>query len=205
MTAPSPETERRPGRPRDVSAGPAIIDAAVAVLADNGPGGFTVDAVAARAGCGKATIYRRWPSRAALLLDTAHHMGLEPGDVDTGSLRDDLIAMLTELGTKMRDTASGRILPGVIAEASVRPEMRAVLAAFVDDRRERPLEVLARGVDRGELPAGTDLELLLDMLGGTVIYRELIACRPTDRAYNSRLVDQVLAGLHGSDDTGPQD
>jgi AcrR family transcriptional regulator len=204
MTAPSQEPERRPGRPRDVRAGAAIIDAAVAVLADKGPGGFTVDAVAARAGCGKATIYRRWPSRAALLLDTAHHMGLEPGDIDTGSLRDDLIAMLTELGTKMRDTASGRILPGVIAEASVQPEMRAVLAAFIDDRRERPRALLARGAERGELPAGTDLELLLDLLGGTVIYRELIACRPTDRAYNTRLVDQVLAGLSASDDTGPQ-
>jgi AcrR family transcriptional regulator len=195
MTAPSPEPERRPGRPRDVRAGAAIIDAAVAVLADKGPGGFTVDAVAARAGCGKATIYRRWPSRAALLLDTAHHMGLEPGDIDTGSLRGDLIAMLTELGTKMRDTASGRILPGVVAEASVHPEMRAVLAAFIDDRRERPRALLARGVERGELSPGTDLELLLDLLGGTVIYRELIACRPTDRAYNTRLVDQVLAGL----------
>ncbi len=197
MTAPSRGTERRPGRPRDVSAGVAIIDAAVAVLADKGPGGFTVDAVAARAGCGKATIYRRWPSRAALLLDTAHHMGLEPGDIDTGSLREDLIAMLTELGTKMRDTASGRILPGVVAEASVRPEMRAVLAAFVDDRRERPRALVARAVERGELPAGTDVELLLDLLGGTVIFRELIACRPTDRAYNTRLVDQVLAGLAG--------
>jgi AcrR family transcriptional regulator len=200
MTAPSPEVERRPGRPRDVRAGAAIMDAAVAVLADKGPGGFTVDAVAARAGCGKATIYRRWPSRAALLLDTAHHMGLEPGDIDTGSLRGDLIALLTELGTKMRDTASGRILPGVIAEASVQPEMRAVLAAFIDDRRERPRALLARAVERGELPAGADVELLLDLLGGTVIYRELIACRPTDRAYNTRLVDQVLSGMSGAHD-----
>lgn len=203
MTAPSPGTERRPGRPRDVRADAAIIEAAVAVLADKGPGGFTVDAVATRAGCGKATIYRRWPSRAALLLDTAHHMGLEPGDIDTGSVRDDLIAMLTELGDKMRDTASGRILPGVIAEASVQPEMRAVLAAFIDDRRERPRELIAQAVARGELPEGTDVELLLDLLGGTVIYRELIACRPTDRAYNARLVDRVLSGLARSDDASP--
>lgn len=203
MTGPSPGTERRPGRPRDVRADAAIIEAAVAVLADKGPGGFTVDAVAARAGCGKATIYRRWPSRAALLLDTAHHMGLEPGDIDTGSVRDDLVALLTELGDKMRDTAPGRILPGVIAEASVHPEMRAVLAAFIDDRRERPRELIARAVARGELPERTDVELLLDLLGGTVIYRELIACRPTDRAYNARLVDRVLSGLARSDDASP--
>ena len=112
--------------------------ASVEVLAEKGPAGFTVDAVAARAGCGKATIYRRWPSRANLLLDTAHRMGLEPALVDTGSLRDDLVQIMTQLGTKLRDTAAGRILPGVIAEAAVNPEMREVLGRFIRDRRSRP-------------------------------------------------------------------
>jgi AcrR family transcriptional regulator len=202
MTAPSPERERRPGRPRDARADAAIMEAAVGVLAEKGPSGFTVDAVAARAGCGKATIYRRWPSRSSLLLDTANQMGLEAPLVDTGSLRDDLVVMLTELGRKMRDTPAGRILPGVVAEASVHPEMKQVLAAFIDDRRHRPREIVARGVERGELAAGTDVELLLDLLGGTVIYRELIACNPTDEAFNARLVDSVLPAFrpHAGDE-----
>lgn len=195
MTAPPSEAERRPGRPRDARADAAIIEAAVGVLADKGPGGFTVDEVASRAGCGKATIYRRWPSRAALLLDTAHHLGLESPQVDTGSLRDDMVEMLTTLGTKMRHTPAGRILPGIVAEASVHPEMKAVLAAFINDRRCRPREMVLRGIERGELPGDTDVELLLDLLGGTVIYRELIACDPTDRGFNERLVDSVLPGF----------
>ena len=75
-------------------------------------------------GVRQGDVYRRWPSRAALLLDTAHRLGLEPPVVDTGSLRGDLVEMLTELAHKMRDTPAGAILPGVMAEASVEPGMR---------------------------------------------------------------------------------
>jgi AcrR family transcriptional regulator len=200
MTAP-PVPDRRPGRPRDARADAAILDAAVSVLAEHGTAGFTVDAVAARAGCGKATIYRRWPSRSSLLLDTAHQMGLDASPVDTGSLRDDLVAILTELGRKMRDTPAGRILPTVVAEAAVRPDMKGVLSEFIEDRRARPREVVARAVERGELPADTDVGLLLDLVGGTVIFRELIAHRPTDAAYVGALVDRILLAFRA----GPED
>ena len=171
------------------------MDAAVAVLADRGPAGFTVDEVASRAGCGKATIYRRWPSRAALLLDTAHRIGLEPPVVDTGSLRGDVLEMLGALAHKMRSTPAGRILPGIVAEASVDPGMHDVLATFIEDRRVRPREVLRRGVARGEIPPDTDVDLLLDVLAGTVMYRELIARHPMDDDAIERLVDHVLAAF----------
>jgi AcrR family transcriptional regulator len=187
--------ERRPGRPRDARADEAIIQASVEVLADKGPAGFTVDEVAARAGCGKATIYRRWSSRASLLLETAHRMGLEPAVVDTGSVRDDLVALMTQFGTKLTDTPAGRILPGVIAEAAVNPEMRLVLSRFVRERRDRPRLALARGVERGELPPDTDIELLLDVLGGSVFYRVLVSGEPGDEAFAKRLVDLVLASF----------
>jgi AcrR family transcriptional regulator len=169
--------------------------ASVEVLADKGPSGFTVDEVAARAGCGKATIYRRWPSRANLLLDTAHRMGLEPDLVDTGSARDDLVALMSQLGTKLRETPAGRIMPAVIAEASVNPEMRAVLGAFVRDRRQRPRAVVIRGIERGQLRPDTDVELLLDLLGGTVFYRELVSGEPADEEFVGRLLDVVLAAF----------
>ena len=195
MSAPQDTVDRRPGRPRDAGADEAIMLASVEVLAEKGPAGFTVDAVAARAGCGKATIYRRWPSRANLLLDTAHRMGLEPALVDTGSLRDDLVQIMTQLGTKLRDTAAGRILPGVIAEAAVNPEMREVLGRFIRDRRSRPREAVQRGVDRGELPPDTDVELLLDVLGGTVFYREMVSGEPADEPFVERLVDRLLASF----------
>ncbi|HZM32127.1 MAG TPA: TetR/AcrR family transcriptional regulator [Acidimicrobiales bacterium] len=187
--------ERRPGRPRDARADEAIIQASVEVLADKGPAGFTVDEVAARAGCGKATIYRRWSSRASLLLETAHRMGLEPAIVDTGSVRDDLVALMAQFGTKLKDTPAGRILPGVVAEAAVNPEMRQVLSRFVRDRRDRPRQAIVRGVERGELPPDTDVELLLDILGGSVFYRVLVTGERGDEAFATRLVDLVLSSL----------
>lgn len=199
MTAPTddaaPPVERRPGRPRDAAADAAILDAAVGVLAEQGSAGFTVDAVAARAGCGKATIYRRWPSRSALLLDTAHQMGLDPTPVDTGSLRGDLVSLLTELARKMRETEAGRILPSVVAEAALNPGMREVLSAWIHDRRLRPREIVVRAIERGELPADTEVDLLIDLTGGTVIYRELIAGERTEKADVERLVDAVLPGF----------
>ena len=203
MTAPHPTEDRRPGRPRDARADEAIIEAAVCVLADRGPAGFTVDEVASRAGCGKATVYRRWPSRAALLLDTAHRLGLEPPVVDTGSLRGDLVEMLTALAHKMRATPAGRILPGVVAEAAVDADMRTVLAGFIEDRRVRPREILVRGVERGELPADADVELMLDVLGGTVMYRELIAVHPVRGDEIERLVDRVLAAFRATGEPDP--
>jgi AcrR family transcriptional regulator len=195
VTAVGDAAERRPGRPRDARADEMIMNASVEVLADKGPSGFTVDEVAARAGCGKATIYRRWPSRANLLLDTAHRMGLEPDLVDTGSARDDLVALMSQLGTKLRETPAGRIMPAVIAEASVNPEMRAVLGAFVRDRRQRPRAVVIRGIERGQLRPDTDVELLLDLLGGTVFYRELVSGEPADEEFVGRLLDVVLAAF----------
>jgi AcrR family transcriptional regulator len=202
-TAPRVSDQRRPGRPRDARADAAIMDAAVAVLADRGPAGFTVDEVASRAGCGKATVYRRWPSRAELLVETARRLGLEPPIVDNGSLRADLEEMLSTLAHKMRDTPAGRILPGIIAEASVEPGMRRILAKFIADRRDRPREVMERGIARGELPADADVELILDLLGGTIMYRELIAREVVDRAYLDRLVDKVLGAFGATTVTPP--
>jgi AcrR family transcriptional regulator len=197
---PSPPTAaRRPGRPRDARADEAILDAAVEILAEQGPSGFTVDAVAARAGVGKATIYRRWPSRGALLLDTAHHrIGLEPTDPDTGSVTEDMVRILVELGQKLRGTPAGRVLPVVMSEAAVNPEMRPILAAFVADRRRLPTAIIERGVARGELPEDTDVQLLLDVAGGTVFFRVLLSDEPVDELVVRAVVERVVAGFRAA-------
>jgi AcrR family transcriptional regulator len=199
VTPTTPAAARRPGRPRDARADQAILDAAVEVLAEHGPSGFTVDAVAARAGVGKATVYRRWPSRGALLLDTAHHrIGLEPSDADTGVLADDLVAILVDLGRKMRETHAGRVLAVVMSEAAVNPEMRPVLASFAADRRRLPTAIVERGVARGELPPDTDVELVLDVLAGTIFFRVLLSDSPVDEPVVRPLVEAVLAGFRAT-------
>jgi AcrR family transcriptional regulator len=187
--------ERRPGRPRDARADTAIIEAAVAVLAERGPAGFTVDAVATLAGCGKATIYRRWPSRSQLLLDAFGRIGLEPEPADTGSVADDLVLIATNLATKLRNTPTGRILPAMVAEAAVNPEMRALMTEFIRDRRRAPAQAVRRGIERGELAADTDVDLVLDVTGGVTFFRELIIGTGVDEAYLHRVVEHALAGF----------
>jgi AcrR family transcriptional regulator len=192
---PCADGERRPGRPRDARAGAAIVAAAVDVLADRGPSGFTVDEVAGRAGCGKATVYRRWPTRASLLLDAAGRMGGTPPAVDTGSVRRDLTIVLAALGRKLSVDPTGRILPGVIAEATTDDDMRALLGDFITSRRDSPREAVRRGIARGELPAGTDVEQLLDVGGGTIMFRQFAQGKEADPAYVRDLVDRILVAF----------
>jgi AcrR family transcriptional regulator len=188
---------RRPGRPRDARADEVILEAAAKVLAECGPGGFTVDAVAGKAGVGKATIYRRWPSRSDLMLETAKQAGMGITDPDTGSVRDDMVHVLSMLAAKLTGSVAGRLMPALIAEASVNPEMSRTLAVFVDERRRMSASIVRRAVARGELPDDTDVDRVVDMGAGPIFYRTLVARHPLDRDEVADLVDAVLrsAGL----------
>jgi AcrR family transcriptional regulator len=186
---------RRPGRPRDSRVDEAILDAAADVLARCGPGGFSVDAVAAEAGVGKATIYRRWPSRAELMLATVHRTALDLADPGTGSVRADLVFVLSALAVKLRLTNVGQLLPALMAEAAVNPEMSRTLGAFMEARRQLPRDILVRAVERGELPADTDVDLALDLLGGAVFFRALVARSPVEPEAVEQMVDAVLIAV----------
>ena len=186
---------RRPGRPRDARADEAILEAAATVLAQCGPAGFTVDAVAARAGVGKATIYRRWASRAELLLETAKQAALDLKDPDTGSVRADLVFVLSALAVKLRLTDAGRLMPALMAEAAINPEMSRTLAAFVAERRQLTLDVATRGIERGELPADTDPSLLIDLVAGPIFYRTLVARQPVEPEDVEQMVDAALGAV----------
>lgn len=195
VSPPGPDvTERRPGRPRDARVDQAVLAAAGEVLAESGLAGFTVDAVAARAGVGRATIYRRWPTRSHLLLETAVLAAPEIPHADTGSLRGDVVVIIKGLRDKFHGTQAGRLLPSVLAEAAVNPEMREAMSGFVLERREPSKAALRRAVDRGELPPDTDLELLLDLLGGPIFVRSLFTQLPVDDQLIEHWVDIVLAG-----------
>lgn len=186
---------RRPGRPRDARADEVILDAAAKVLAEQGLAGFTVDAVAAQAGCGKATIYRRWASRSELLLETAELAAVEVPAPDTGSVREDLVVLLGGLAGKMRGTSAAQLLPAVLAEAAVNPEMRETFARFAHERRSRCYNVVVRGIERGELRADTDADVVTDMLAGPIFLRVLFNHLPIDDGLVERVLDSVLDGV----------
>jgi AcrR family transcriptional regulator len=190
-----PVESRRPGRPRDPQADAAILQATVEVLCEHGFGAFTVDAVAAHAGVGKATIYRRWPSREALVLDAAATLVPQPDVPDTGSVRDDLIALMSGSFADAASANKQQLMAAVTAEAVVNPEMKRLLRDYTQRRRDGSAVVVRRAIERGELPADTDPDFLLDLIAGPLFYRVQISGRPIGPKVVADVVDVVLGGL----------
>jgi AcrR family transcriptional regulator len=192
---PEAEPAVRRGRPRDESCTSAILSATIDLVAEVGIAGLTVDAVSARAGVGKATIYRRWSSKEALMLDA--WMSFSPTMLvpDTGSLRSDLQALFVGIDRPLNDPTLQRVFPQMIAAAKINPEVREAYRTFVAERRRPARTVLERAVERGELPPDTDLQLVGDMLIAPMIYRWLVTDGPVDDEFAARVIDTVLAGL----------
>ncbi len=188
-------TDRHRGRPRNEAHDEAILDATLELVAQVGIAGLTVDAVAHLAGVGKATIYRRWNSKEALLLD-AWNTCLTISDVpDTGSLRGDMEALFAAKDLKMPAETMKRIFPQLIAAAKVNPDVGDTYKAFVEQRRLPMRMVLERAIDRGELQRTIDLALVQDLLVAPFFYRSFISDGPTDSTVVAQLLDIVLAGL----------
>ncbi len=187
--------DRRPGRPRDPELDGTILQATIELLCEQGFAGTTVEAVAERAGVGKATIYRRWATREDLLLAAGGEMGPCPGDPDCGNLRDDLVFLISGLVAMLTETPVGSLLPATVEEAARNPEMRSRLDAFIIERRAPVRAALARADERGELRAGVDHELVIDLLSGPVFTRTLLTGTPLEERVSERIVDAVLHGV----------
>ena len=186
---------RAAGRPRSEETHRAILGAALELLAEQGWRGFTIHAIAARGGVGKAAIYRRWKSREAVLAAAVEGMVGEIGLPDSGSIRDDLRELMRR-AVALYDGAAGRLMPGLVSAMAEHEEVAtAVRETFLGPRRAALREVLERGVDRGELRSDIDRELALDFLGGPLFYRLLITGGPLDEALADGTVDVMLRGL----------
>lgn len=189
--APSP---RPPGRPRSPKAERAILDATLELLASEGFDRLTVEGVATAAGVGKATIYRRWTSKLAIVLAAVGELSAHPlPELTTGRTRDDLVTLLRHIIEALTGTIAGRILPGLVAETARSPELLDMLHDFWISRRRLMLDVLRQGSAQGDLPEDVDHELIADLLYGPVHYRFLVSNGPLNLALAERLVDAVLA------------
>jgi AcrR family transcriptional regulator len=184
------------GRKRDHTRDPEILDAALEVLAETGYDGMTIDMVAARAKAGKATLYRRWSSKGELVIDAVACM--KKGDLDyaqlpdTGTLRGDLIAMI-----KPHSIDDGekklQIMAGLMSMLSRVPELaEAANAAIVEPRAAANRILMRRAVDRGEISADCDIDVLSLVTPSMAAYRVLILRKPVDREFLVSLIDGVL-------------
>jgi AcrR family transcriptional regulator len=187
---------RRPGRPRSERADRAIIDAALSLFAEHGVEGLCIEEVAARAGVGKATIYRRWPGKEDLLLDALAALKTPLPEPRGESARDDLVALLDAMAADYADPRRARSFALLLGEGAKFPRlMSRYLETVVEPRREVMRGVLRRGMATGELRPGTDVEVALFMLTGAVLARGKHQPEGIAEGFAERVVDELLRGL----------
>ena len=192
---PEAVASRRPGRPRDARADRAILEAALELAAADGLAGFSVDAVAQRAGVSKATIYRRWSTKEQMVMDAIHELAVPGETPDTGSLRGDLDVFFADICAGMEKGPGGDLMAQLVMAARTQPEVMAVLKQKMATRR-RPLVVaLERAIERGEIPESTDVEAAIDLLSGPVMFRFLVTHEPVDASFVQCVRDVVVDGL----------
>ena len=187
--------KRPPGRPRSEEARLAILSASLKVLAKTGFSDFTIEEVAERAAVGKATVYRWWPDKAALVADAfANSTVSKLHFPDTGSIYTDLSQQMRQLIRVFR-SRRGRIVAAILAAGQ---SEREVLTAFRDrfmmPRRQEAYVTVDRAIARGELRRNIDRDLLLDSLYGPVYMRFLIQHDPLTPEFVDHLCEMVLRG-----------
>jgi AcrR family transcriptional regulator len=180
---------RAPHR-RDENARLAVLHAADDLLVERGFGGVTVEGIAARAGVAKQTIYRWWPSKVDILLDTLiEDAGRALVIPETDSAVEGTRQYLRGLARFLTKDPAGKVLLALIGEAQHDPEMaRTFHKRYLDPQRRREREMLRRGITSGELPAKLDIDATLDALSGPILYRAL-----TGASIPRTFVDKLIA------------
>ncbi|GBQ36846.1 transcriptional regulator [Komagataeibacter saccharivorans NRIC 0614] len=187
----------RAGRPRDRAARAAILQAANALLEENGIAGFGMEAVAARAGVGKSTIYRWWPSKGALAM-AGFLAATEPkisypkdGDSALDALRRQLLRV-----AEVYAGPTGRVMAAILAEGQRDPHtITAFVEGYARPRRDEARTILQAAITQGELRPDLDPEVVLDALYGPIYYRMLVPVGPLDIKWMDTLVQTVLDGI----------
>jgi AcrR family transcriptional regulator len=189
--------EKRRGRPRSSQTEKAILKAASEiVIASGGLAEMTIEGVAERAGVGKASIYRRWPSKGALAFDAVVDsiLAAQPTP-DRGSLESDLAHVAENWVRLSKARRGGRTVAHFIAEVQSDPDLAvAWRERFVDRIRKARRPIIERAIARGEIPAGSDPELIMDLLFGPLYHRYLNMHLPLDESFARSVARMVAAG-----------
>jgi AcrR family transcriptional regulator len=188
---------KRVGRPRQESLDGAILDATASIVESRGYGALSIEAVAVAAGTTRATVYRRHPSVAELVISTlADRFGTDPG-VDTGTLEGDLLAIQRHRLVLFSHPLIVRGLPGLIDALSRQPVVAESFSRdFLAPRRRATTRAVERAVARGELSGDPDAEWISDLLTGPLLMRALLpGLQPIDEPLIERTVRSALRAL----------
>lgn len=184
-----------PGRPRDASIDREVVTALLELVKEMGVGAVTVDAIAERAGVSKASIYRRWDSKEAMLVDGLATLASD-SPIPTG---DDILSSLTQLLEQMNDFLNSRVgcaLPWLVGEVTAgTPLGRRYAESVVLPRREVVFDLIRQGVESGQLRPDLDVEIATDLVGGVALMKKFLG-EYYDYPDNwvGRVVDALLQG-----------
>jgi TetR/AcrR family transcriptional regulator of autoinduction and epiphytic fitness len=178
--------------PRVARSRRVILEAALEELGQVGYGPLTIEAVAARAGVGKSTIYRHWPGKLALVEDAFRTLKAPLVVPETGTLRDRVVSILQQVAGLVEESTYSACMPALIDAAERDPQVRDFHCRFSSERRAVLVGVLRDAIATGELPRHADPELLGDALVGAIVLRRLMLYEPFDPALVPPLVDQLL-------------
>ena len=190
----------RPGKPnRSTKARDRALDAASRILEREGYARLTMERVAADSGVAKTTIYRRWPTKAALCMDLYLEVSArELRDPDTGEIAQDLEQIVRGVVRVQTGTVAGAAFTGLMAEVQINPETRGAFLDFADRRRELSRVVLRRAIQRRQIKSDTDIELVIDAIGGACTFRLLQGHAPLTPKFAAGIVKLVLEGCRAT-------
>jgi AcrR family transcriptional regulator len=201
-TPTTPDGRHPGGRPRDPHVERAILDAARELLADDGVGGLTIEAVAAHAGVAKTTVYRRYSSRNDVALAVVIDMIEDAPPANLGDTRKEFMALVSTAIRLLSSTLMGRVMQGLVSDLATDPELAAAFRERVlSVRADAVRQLVAQAVERGDLPPGTDSSLAHELLISPIYYRLLLSGAPLDRKLATRIVDTTLAALRARETT----
>ena len=181
--------------PRVARSREAVIRAGVELISEGGLGAFSVDAVSARSGVAKTTIYRHWPGRRDLLNEVFESFDAHTPTPDTGSLRDDMLFLARELAADLAGADWPKNTAVIIGEAEHDRDLAKTHAAHVRNEMTPMRAVLERAVERGDLPPDTDVELVAEHLAGALFFRRFVLHGTSTAAEAEQIVDLALNGL----------
>lgn len=197
-------TSRQTGTdPRIARTRQAVFETALALASANGFSATTINEISERSGVSKSTIYRHWDDVEELFLDALTHYVTSYVAPDTGNLRDDLVVYMIGYARSLTDSPNG-VLSAHLASIAISDErFAAVQRDYATTSRMIGRPIFERALQRGELPAGTDLDALQELVTAPVSFRFLVSRRPLDAEWVTKHVDHVLTLANHRPATSP--
>ncbi len=170
-----------------------VLDTTAQLVAEVGVERTSIDEIASRSGVAKTTIYRHFPSKQVLVVEAVHACTHIPTVTDTGSLRDDLISCFSGMTRASYEGRLGDMMLSLMDAAQRDPELGRLVRAQSEQRRRFATSVIQRAVERGDLPSDVDVDLLVTMLSGPLVYTKLVRRQRVTEELVAAVVDSVLA------------